>query len=201
MGDLADAGPDADLAFIRKVMEDSRRTVEFNGIYFVIWGCACLAGTALSYLEGRGGAAHLIGPTWACLGAAGAAASAIAGRRERKRARSFAGTLLSSIWLVAILLGLALGGGMALAGRLDLPLGMALTSGVVAAGYLLSSAVSRLRSLALLSIPWWAGSVLIGLLPEMAAPLALASLTFAFELVPGFVMVAWGRKPRDGQES
>jgi hypothetical protein len=194
-------GSAEDLAFIRKVMEDSRRLVEDNGFYYVLWGGLCILGAGLSYLAGSLGFPALIPFIW-CLAFGGAGlASALVSRKERKRAKSLAATLIGRVWWSSCLLGAVITAGLAISGALSLPIAMAICSAVIAAGFLLSGAVSGSRGLALVSIPWWLGGLLIGRLPFIWAPLALTCLTFFFEFLPGLVMYIRWKKGRNGREA
>lgn len=184
----SNSNPGEDLAFIKKVMEDSRRMIEYNGFYFVLWGGLCLIGTGLSYLLGALGKPHLITYIWLVLWLGGFFTSFTAIRRSGKRVKSFSSTLIGAIWGCLFLLCLIIVGATAMTGALTLPFCMAITSGVIAAGVLMSAAVSRSRYLALLSIPWWIGGIGIGMLPSTLAPLALALLTLFFEFIPGLIM-------------
>lgn len=198
---VSETDPSADLAFIRRIMEDARRTVEVNGFFYVLWGALCVLGTAASYAEAALGAAGLIPYTWIAVSVAGTAASVPAVRRQRATARTFAGDLMGVAWGCALLVGAVVEGGAALAGTLTLGSAMAAASASVALGFLLSAAVARSAALGLLSLPWWLGGLLIGLLPDMAAPLAMGSLTLLFELVPGIVLLARRKGSAHGSEA
>jgi len=192
----AASDPSDDLAFIRKTMEDARRTVDLGGIFYVLWGSLCVLGTAASYLAAWLGAAGLIGAVWIAVALAGAVAMIPAARGRGSRTKTFASGLMGVAWGCAILVGAVFEVGAALSGTLTLESAMAGVSASIALGFLLSAAIARSRAMALLSVPWWLGGLFIGTLPAMTAPLALGSLTLLFELIPGIVIVA-RRKGRE----
>lgn len=186
-GNLSEARED--LAFIRRIMEDSRRLAKDDGSYFIIWGLISVVMTGLSYALAYWDLAALIPYVWPVVfGLAGGAMAVFSRKTKEKKPRSLTERLLSGLWLSVLFLMAILIGSAWLSGKLSLAYSMGLAAAALALGFTLSALISQSRPLAFLALPWWLGGLFLPMLPAMIAPLGLAGLTLFFEVIPGFVM-------------
>jgi len=190
-----------DLAFIRRIMEESRRQARDNGVYYLLWGGLVIVCTPVSYLLGFAGQGRFVPWFWGAAFSGMGIFLAIGAARSRGKGGTLGNFLLGAVWGSVLLLMAALVGASALAGRLDLPWAMGLSSLGIGLGYLLSAAVGRSPLILALALPWWIGGLIIPLLPPLHAPAALAGLTLLFEFIPGLAMyLRWraARRRADG---
>lgn len=186
--------PQDDLAFIRRMMDGSRALIKNDGRDFMAIGLACVLGTVASYLLPFAGAEAAIPWLWGILIAAIAVAEFIVGRSKRARPKSAAEGYIGTAWLAAILAAGTIIGGGALAGKMDLALGMGITSACVGVGYAFTAYASRSVVLGVLAAFWWIGALFLPGIEGYGAPAVLGGLTFCLEVVPGFVL--WLRSRR-----
>jgi hypothetical protein len=179
-----------DLAFIKKIMTESRQLFIEDGRYNIIWGLLSIAFTGLSYLFANLGIAHLIPYLWGIpFGGLGIGMNIYARFSMKKSARSLAGNFISAIWLCVTLLTFALVGNLAVSGRFALSPMMGLVSIALAVGFTLSAFVTQSKILGALAFPWWLGGILLPLSPGYTAPLFMAAMILLFQVIPGFIML------------
>jgi hypothetical protein len=187
-----------DIAFIRQVIEDSRRALVENGLPYIIWGALSILGTVLTY-----GAVALqwfgaIPWIWVGFGILGGAGTFLALRaRGRRPVKSAAGLIYTGVWIGMLLLDLVIALCLYLAGIRDMGLYLAIASGGLGMAYFVSSAVTRNPFMFVLSFGWWAGSVAMVLAGGRYAPLMLAGLVLVCELIPGIMLYARRRRPAE----
>lgn len=182
---MSDRSPEQELAYIRRIMADSRRTLDENGMWQVVWSGVTMTGIALHYLISY---LHIrISPTWlwTALMAAGCAWSLVHGARERRRKRhsTFAARLLRDVW-VACGVGFAVIGFVA-SQRIPYTVLPALFCIVAAIGTFLTSRISGYRLILWTSMAWWLASVLMLVFPNHFNLLWIAGLMGVLMLAPG----------------
>ena len=179
-----------ELAFIKKVMEDSQRTILDNGKQYVLWSVLVLAGIAAKYLlDGLGSG---LNPAWLWMPliALGWFLSLMLRRRAYSEARvkTLAERTLEAIWTgwgVAIpiltLIGYFSGAieSWAIAPVVATLFGSAcFTTGLITAG-------AWLRNTGVL---WWAGAVFMFVVPTDYSVAILGGMFVLLQLIPGIVL-------------
>ena len=150
-----------ELVFIRKVIEDSKRSVVENGIGYIFWGILVFIGLILVYL---GIVFHL--PTnsawiWVVLIGFGWSYTIIANikKHRKKPVKTFAGQILMSVWISAGLSMTIIGFIATSSGMIN---GLALSplmSTVLGAAYFISGTVYDSKWVKLLAFGWWCGGI------------------------------------------
>lgn len=182
-----------DLAYIRRIMEETRRAVAQRGDGFIIWGAVVLLGLLGNYVFSR------IAPpgwAWAALwGVLTVAGWAITGWRIRRcthaeRASTPGGRLLGAVWIactIAIVV-------ICFAG---IPLGVILpaatggtTMAVAGVGVFLTGILMGTRWVRNLAFGWWVGAVAAFIWHGEVQLLIVAIAIVLFYIVPGFVLNA-----------
>jgi hypothetical protein len=194
-----------ELAFIRKVIQDSRSTMVDNGVEYIFWGvlvaCGMFGTFALDKLNAtdRAGGAWIYLTLWIGIMGGGWTYSLIRYLRLHRQARvhTLAGRMLGTIWLACgitiMLLIFALG-----------PLGKADPCPAIAAvlgiGFLLSGVLMDFAPLRWASVCWWAGAIVLALIrPIPTEMLVFGGMMIAFQVVPGIVLHrAWQENARGG---
>ena len=197
-----------ELAFIKKVMADSRRTAMDNGLDYIVWGAIVAIGLfgtyALDKLHANewpsGGWINL--SLWIAVMGGGWAYSLIRHLRRHHRARvhTLAGRMLGSIWLasgIAIMLLIFVLGPL---GKADPCPAIAVVLGI---GFLLSGILMDFAPLRWASICWWAGAVVLAVIHSVPLEmLVFGGMMVAFQIVPGiFVDQAWRESARLARET
>ena len=193
-----------ELAFIRKVMADSRRTVVDNGMDYIVWGVIVALGMFGTYALDRlhatewavGGWIFLA--LWIAVMGGGWVFSLIRYLRHRRRARvhTLAGRMLGSIWLacgIAIMLLIFVLGPL---GKADPSPAIAVVLGI---GFMLSGILMDFAPLRWASVCWWAGAVALALIrPVPIKMLVFGAMMVAFQVVPGIILYRRWRNEAQG---
>ena len=182
---------ETELALIKKIMEDSRQTVMYNGIHFIFWGIlvsVCLIANYLMLVTHT--FVDKIGMLWAIMMPAGAVVDMIIGRRlERKQsATTFAARLLGALWTAS---GIA----MFICGSLC-PMTSAyksificpVISVMLGVSYFTSGSIQQLNWLRNLAFGWWAGAAIMFIYPGMHTLLIFAIMLVGMQVVPSLLI-------------
>jgi hypothetical protein len=194
-----------DLAFIRKVIADSRRVAVDNGLDYIIWGLLVSAGmfatVVLELLKVRGYAFLWL---WVVVMGGGWIFSLLRHLRKRAhhRVHTLAGSILSSLWLacgITIMVLIFVGG----------PLLRQSPSPAIAAvlgiGFLVSGVLLDFVYFKVSAVCWWLGSAAMFYLESpWTAPqqiqihidiLLFAFMMILFQVVPGILLYCrWRRE-------
>lgn len=185
------SGPEFELAVIRKIMEDSRYTVEYNGIHFIFWGVLvtfCLIANYFMILDGT--ADKYSGMLWAILMPLGAVADFFIGWKvaEKNRVSTFAGRLLGSLWLASGIAMFMFGFLGPLSGAYKPVFISPVISTALGISYFASGSIQQLPWLRNLAFGWWAGAALMFLWPGKQTLLVFAVMMLFLQVVPGFII-------------
>ena len=194
-----------ELAFIKKVMADSRRVTAENGLDYIVWGVIVALGLFGTYALDRlhatewaiGGWIFLA--LWIAVMGGGWAFSLIRYLRYQRRAHvhTLAGRMLGSIWLacgIAIMMFIFIGGPT----KLNDPSPVIAT--VLGMGFFLSGILLGSLPLKVASICWWLGAVVMFFnrtYPHIQL-LIFGSMMVLFQIVPGVILYRkWNQTAND----
>lgn len=185
----------ADLAVIRRMMEESRQEVVDRGKQFVIWGLVSALGLAGTYAAVAGWWAMAPRWTWVVLVVSGWAASMVVGIRDGRgaRVRTLGRRLLGAIWLATgVTLTLVAASGLfgGVVSERALP---GLMSAVMGGAVLATSQVTGEPWLGWAAVGWWAGALVMLFVPGVYTILVMAAMAVGLMLVPGVVLYARSR--------
>ncbi len=182
--------PIADLAHIRRLMDETRQSVHLSGSYFIIWGLAGGLGLFGTWASLTGLISLSPLAIWAVLMAAGSLANVVLVAREaRKPVGMAAGKLIGAVWMsmgitTAIIIFIGVGSG-SLAGQ-HAP---ALASAAVGGAVFLTGTLAGLQWLRNLAFGWWAGAAVMLIWPGFYVLLLLGAMLLLFYLVPGVILI------------
>ncbi len=187
-----------ELAFIRKVIQDSRRAAVDNGIDYIVWGVlvslGMFASIAIDWLR-LANVCYLW--LWIAVMGAGWIFSLVRHLRERasERVHTLAGSILSSLWLacgITIMVLIFVGGPLA---RQSPSPAIAAVLGI---GFLVSGVLLDFVYFKVSAVCWWLGSAAMFYLESPWArpkqlPIHVDMLLFAimmilFQVVPGIIL-------------
>ncbi|MGH8126187.1 MAG: hypothetical protein ACREPK_10125 [Rhodanobacteraceae bacterium] len=186
-----------DLAYIRRIMEETRRAVSLRGDYFIIWGVFALLGLIGTYLLARTAQAGWTqAPLWGGLMIIAWLATAWRVHTEVHTQRVCApvGRMLGATWIacsIAIVLVCFVG----------IPLGVTnftavgpTIASIIGVGVFVTGAQMGTPWVRNLSFGWWAGAIAEFIWHGEAQLLIGAIVVLLFYIVPGFVLNAQARK-------
>ena len=179
-----------ELAFIKKVMEDSQRAIIDNGKRYILWSILVLGGIAGKYvLDGLG---STLNPAWIWLPliVLGWLLSLLLGRKTYSEARvkTLAQRNLEAIWAgwaIAIPI-------LTLVGYFSGALESWAVSPVVATLFgsacFTTGLVTATAWLRIAAILWWAGAILMFLIPTEYSVAILGGMFILLQMVPGILL-------------
>jgi len=181
-------GPEEDLAMIRQLMSESRRTAGAGGPFYVLWGGVVLAGLLLTYLSVRTGLAVPRLFIWIGAIGAGWVGSFVLGRRlsERAPVQTPGGRVMMGIWVGGGVTGTLLGFAVPAAGLVSSagetlgPIAM-----VLGGCYFASSYVTRSSAMRWMAAGWWAGGTAMLWWNGIESLLIMGALVLGLQLLPG----------------
>lgn len=176
-----------ELQFIKKIIEDSKATIIYNGKDYIVWGMLIVVGLLLDYsayiLNFRRNFilfwAAIIGLGWIY------SYTSYRKRKSERKAKTFAGKILGAVWL-------ATGLGMTMVGFWGIPSGAIpgisispILSIFLGMAFLISGYIHNENWIKYLSIGWWAGAFFMFYFPGAHTALVMAFMMFFFQVVPG----------------
>lgn len=186
-----------EIAFIKKVMQDSRKIIYTGGSEFIFWGIIiviCLIHTYFSYYHAD---FHSYNPTlrveivWGIFILIGMLGNIFIFRKQhlRPRVRTFAGRLIGITWF-AVGTGMILVGfvGGFISGAIPGVFISPLMSSFLGSAYILNGVLAGKKWLSYLAIGWWGGALIMFFYPGLQAILIMAAMMILFQIVPGIIL-------------
>ncbi len=184
-----------DLAFIKQMINASRKKFENNGVHYIIIGTLFVAATALTYLFIDLRMYNLITPIWIIFILSLVALHIWRRLKSVKSPTSptfgeiIYNNLLMSITAVIIILYV-----ITIVHRLGSSIFLGIMSIVLGLGYYVSGVIMQSGWMKALSFGWAVGGIVIFFLPDYITLLFMAIITILFELIPGIIMYATSKK-------
>jgi hypothetical protein len=179
-----------ELTFIKKVMEDSQRTILDNGKQYILWSVLVLAGIAVKYMLHALGSELNPAWIWVALITAGWLTSFLLKRRAYSeiRVKTLAQRTLEAVWtgwVIAIPILTLIGyfSGAIESWAISPVVATLFGSACFTTGRITGNA--WLRNTGLL---WWAGGVVMFLVPSARSLAILAGMFVLLQMIPGVVL-------------
>jgi hypothetical protein len=179
-----------ELAFIKKVMEDSRRIICDDGKSFIFWGILISFGMLITYLKVAGDWGINLGWFWPVLIALGwIGTMAVELKAKKKRATStFAARILGSVWISCGVAMTILGFAGSLTNAYNGVFISPIISVVLGIGYLITGVIHGKKWVSLLSIGWWLGALLMFYLQNLETLLIMTGMMIFLQTIPGILL-------------
>ncbi len=187
---MTSTNPAEDLAFIRRIMDESRSFAEVGGMHFVNWGSVtgfgmfATWGIAAGHLPGNG---RVIWGLWVAALAAGFALAYLQGRKERSApVRHAVNRQIGAVWFAAtmpMLLLFFVGQSFELIPPRAIP---SIAAALLGTGIYLTGTLAKIGWLRNLAFAWWVASIGLMLVRGASVFLMYGLLIFALYVVPGF---------------
>ena len=185
-----------ELAFIKKVMEDSRKIIIDDGKGFIFWGVLVTIGLLVTYFSVLYKWEANLSWFWPVLiGFGWIYTIVIEARREKKaKTRTLAGKIMGAVWI-------GCGVAMTMAGFVGTISGAykgiyvsPVIAMILGIGYLVTGVVFGKRWIMLLSIGWWAGSFVMFFWYSVHTLLLMSLLMLFLQVIPGIIMYKESKK-------
>lgn len=180
-----------ELSVIKKIMADSRNVVINNGWHYIYWGvlvaCALIANYVMALMNAAG---QYQGIMWLVLMVGGAITEALIERRveKKRRVKTFAGQLLGSLWMASGISMFMFGFIGTMTHAYNPVYICPIISTLLGVSYFTSGAIQQIKWLQLLSIGWWAGAIVLFILPSVHTLIIFAVMMICFQTIPGIIL-------------
>ena len=179
-----------ELAYIKKIIQDSRRKVIENGLGFIIWGILVLLGLLSTYLLIIN-KIHLSIPwNWIVLIGGGWLFTffKVGQYKKKKRTSSFAEKIAGALWFSSgismTLFGFIAPASGAVNGVFISPM----ISIVLGVAYFVSGFLYDYKWISLLAFGWWVGAIIMFFYPGMHVFLIMSLMLILLQIVPGIIL-------------
>ncbi len=176
-----------ELAFIKKVMDDSRKAIVHDGKEFIAWGVLVALGMLIMYFKGMFDLGFSTFLLWGVIVGGGWLYSGVHNLRHRRQGfvRTFGAKILGAVWfacgVVMTTIGFVATSAGAIGGGAIIPL-MCL---VIGSGYFVTGVIYGSAWIRNSSLGWWVGAVIMLYWPGYYMFLLFAGMMVAFQIVPG----------------
>lgn len=187
-----------DLAYIRDLMDDTRRAAGLSGGYFVLWGLVVGIALVATWLQVVGFLPYRPLLTWVPCLALGALGQAVLVWRDMGRpVKSRSGRLVGAVWMAlgvtqSILL-VAFLGFNTLPGHY-MP---GIFSSLLGSGIFITGVLAGIPWLRYLGVAWWLGAFSMFAWPGDHVSLLMGGLLLVFYVVPGLVLIRQQSAPAE----
>lgn len=190
--------PHADLAYIRQVMEQTRRYTQLSGNHLIAWGLLVSLGLVCNGIVEQTGTQLPLSEIWLTLIALGWAYSFWNGRREARRGpvTGYAAHVVGRLWIacgVAMTTAFLVGGW---SGAVDRAGSGGLCALFIGIGVFMTGVLGGMGWFRNLAFGWWAGAIAMFLWHGTDAVWISLALLVALLVIPGIVLNRQARQAR-----
>lgn len=189
-----------EITLIKKIMQDSRKIIAFNGVDYIVWGILVLIGLLFTYISIVIKEQVYILWSWVILMGIGWIYSLSVHFIGSKEVRNWtlAGKLLGGIWLSSGIAMLIIGFIATFTGAIK-GWGIAPTISVILGiAYFASGIIYGHPWVKYLYIGWWGGAVLMYMYPGRHTLLIFAGMMILFQIVPGILFyIKWKKELKE----
>lgn len=179
-----------ELAFIKKVMEDSRRIICDDGKSFIFWGFLISFGLLVTYLKIAGNWSISLGWFWPALILAGWIVTIISEIMSKKKrsSKTFTAKILASVWISCGVAMTILGFIGSITNAYNGVFIGPIISVVLGVGYMISGVIYGKRWVSIISIGWWSGALLMFYLQNLETLLIMTGMMIFLQTIPGIIL-------------
>jgi hypothetical protein len=176
-----------EIAFIKKVMQDSRRSVLMHGKDYIMWGIVVSIGFLLTYILSINQYKLNYITLWMIIIGIGYIIEVYFVIKEKKfkRSRTYSEKLMSAVWgaagITMCILGFLGSYVGAIRGAYVAPV-LATITGI---GSFLTALILNQKYMKYFSSGWWVGSIFMFIFPGWWQMLLMAIMMIAFQVIPG----------------
>jgi len=187
-----------ELAFIKKVMTDSRKILIDDGKGFIFWGILISFGLLITYLSVVQNWEASLSWFWPALIGFGWIYTIITEiRSEKKRkVKTFAGKIVGAVWISFGISATILGFIGTITGAYHGIIINPLISVLLGTAYLISGLLYGKSWVSYLYIGWWSGAILMFFMQNLETLLVMIGMLVLFQVIPGIILYREFKKER-----
>jgi len=176
------------LAYIKQIMNDTRRSQNDNGIISIVWGILVTLGQIGNFVLTETRIWNGFMWLWLGVGLIGWLFVYIETRAKKEQTvRTFASKILASLWVSAGISMTVIGFGAASSGLVNGYAINPLISTVLGGTYYVTGLLNGKKLDQKLSYGWWLGAVVMFMLPGPFSFLLFAFMMVLFQVIPGIL--------------
>jgi hypothetical protein len=179
-----------DLAFIKQVIGDSKKTVLDNGTGFIIWGLLIVTGLLYTYIDVIAKLQLNNDIVWVILIGGGWVYSIWSNIRysKKRKVSTLSDKILGAVWVSAGIAMTILGFVGTFAGAYGGVYISPLISTVLGIAFFISGVLFEQSWISYLSAAWWAGAIYMFIFPSIHTLLIMALMMLFIQVLPGVLM-------------
>jgi len=179
-----------ELAFIKKIMADSRKSVICNGKTFILWGILVTIGLIGSYYSITNNVQNMMNWMWPLLMGLGWVITIVTESRDAKNAKTktFAAKILAAVWIGCGIAMTMIGFVGSISGAYNPLYINPLISNIMAVGFLITGILYGKTWVSLISLGWWAGAIVMFFWTGLYTFLLMSAMMIFFLVIPGVFM-------------
>jgi hypothetical protein len=179
-----------DLQYMKQIIKDSRKMVVDKGLGFIVWGIIIIIGLTASYIDFVTSGDQYSAELWILLIGGGWIYTAVLWYKHRgeKRAETFAGKILGSVWFSAGVAMTILGFVGTYAGAYEPVFISPVLAAVLGIAFYVSALIYDNLLMKYLAPLWWAGSIFMFFFPGLHTIIVMAAMMLLLQVVPGIIL-------------
>jgi len=181
--------PQAQLDFIKSIMDDSQKVLADNGMGFIVWGILILLAGLLSFILDQFQMSQYVGWAYVFIVSFGWIYML---SYDRKREKLTIGSplirkVIGSIWIAVLLSMTILGFVGGASGAINLDYMSAVMYTVLGTAYFLQGVITGKMWVRNLGLAWWGGSIILFFIEGPAAITLMILMMIGLQIVPGII--------------
>ena len=199
---MTDLDAQQELAFIKKVMTDSRKILIDDGKGTIFWGLLISFGLLITYLSVAQRWESSLSWFWPALISFGWIYTIVTEiRHERKRrVKTFAGKIVGAVWISFGISATILGFVGTVSGAYHGVIISPLIAVLLGTAFLVSGLLYGKSWVSYLSIGWWSGAIVMFFMQNLETLLIMISMLILFQVIPGTILYREFKKERTVSE-
>jgi hypothetical protein len=178
-----------ELQFIRKVIDETRQSVVYNGKDYIFWGIIVIIGMMSTYILVINEIYFKYTYIWLVLISIGWAYSLYNSKKQKSKFPStFAGKLIGYVWGVSGIAMTIIGFIGTYSGAVT-PMGISPIACIIMGGaYFLTGKLCEAKWMSYLSYGWWIGGTALLFIKSVESFLIMSLLMLFFQTIPGIII-------------
>lgn len=179
-----------ELAFIKKIMADTRKSVICNGKAFILWGILVTVGLLGTYFSIISNSQTTMNWLWPLIIGLGWVITIVMESRDAKKSttKTFAAKILAYVWIGSGIAMTIIGFVGSISGAFNGLYINPLISNILAVGFLITGVLYGKTWVSLISLGWWAGAIVMFLWTGLYTFLLMSAMMILFLVIPGVFM-------------
>jgi len=183
-----------DLQFIKKTLENNRRKLVDNGVFYILWGVMSVLGTAISYIFINLNMLHILPYFWLGFIIIFFFIQKILDRKTEsdKHIVTFGWKVFNAVWLSVGITAVLLSTLFFTTSIIPVPVFLGSIAAVFGIAYYLSGIINDLKFLTYLSFAWWTATVILVLWEQFInlyyIAMFFAGLILFLQVIPGIII-------------